>query len=393
MMSTVRSWLNTLPLSDPLQQRQARVFQAGLIVWIAIASIAVPILMLIPKPTATESPSAPQNFSQIVDLLSFASSLLWITPVIAFVLLRRGRFAGSVSTALCGFLVSHSIATFLMGITSATVLVMFQIPIVLAGLLSGRRVLLTVSGYSIALVALVAVLQNMSPPRAAFLSMLASAPGIDTGGPTTAIMLGFFAAVTILLTILLDQFGGALRNALNTSLERESELRDIRAALETTVTERTAALRTALSDVQAKAQEQAQLVAELSQQRELIKELSVPVIPVDAGTLVMPLVGALDTARIQELQAQCLQALERTSAHTLLLDITGVPVVDTQVAQGILMTVQAGRLLGAEIGLVGIRPEVAQTIVGLGIRLQDVRTFSSLQSALMQSGTQPSRSV
>jgi rsbT co-antagonist protein RsbR len=64
------------------------------------------------------------------------------------------------------------------------------------------------------------------------------------------------------------------------------------------------------------------------------------------------------------------------------LDITGVPVVDTQVAQGLLMTVRSARLIGARVMLVGIRPEVAQTMVGLGIELSEVYTFSDLQSAL-----------
>ena len=96
----------------------------------------------------------------------------------------------------------------------------------------------------------------------------------------------------------------------------------------------------------------------------------------------MPLVGALDSTRLRQLQEQCLHALEQRAARTLVLDITGVPIVDTQVAQGLLMTVRAARLLGAEVALVGIRPEVAQSIVGLGLELRDVRTFSDLQSAL-----------
>jgi rsbT co-antagonist protein RsbR len=96
----------------------------------------------------------------------------------------------------------------------------------------------------------------------------------------------------------------------------------------------------------------------------------------------MPLVGALDTTRLRQVQEQSLYALESTSAHTMVFDITSVPIVDTQVAQGLLMTVRAARLLGAEVVLVGIHPEVAQSIVGLGLDLHDVSTFSDLQSAL-----------
>jgi len=126
------------------------------------------------------------------------------------------------------------------------------------------------------------------------------------------------------------------------------------------------------------------LIREIELQRETIKGLNVPVIPISATTLVMPLVGALDSTRLRQLQEQSLQALERTSARVLILDITGVPVVDSHVAQGLLMTVRSARLLRAEVTLVGIRPEVAQTIVGLGIELSDVRTFSDLHSALDQ---------
>jgi rsbT co-antagonist protein RsbR len=119
----------------------------------------------------------------------------------------------------------------------------------------------------------------------------------------------------------------------------------------------------------------------------MIRDLSVPVIPINATTLVMPLVGALDSNRLRQLQEQSLHALERTSARKLVFDITGVPIVDTQVAQGLLMTIRAARLLGAEVALVGIRPEVAQSIVGLGIDLRDVSTFSDLQSALARVAT------
>jgi rsbT co-antagonist protein RsbR len=154
------------------------------------------------------------------------------------------------------------------------------------------------------------------------------------------------------------------------------------AALETTVAERTAALTGALAEVQSRADAQARLLAEVEQQRIAIRELSVPVIPISATTLIMPLVGTLDSTRLLQVQEQALQALERMSARYLVLDITGVPIVDSQVAQGLLAVVQAARLLGTEVLLVGIRPEVAQSLVGLGLNLQTMRTASDLQSAL-----------
>ena len=123
-------------------------------------------------------------------------------------------------------------------------------------------------------------------------------------------------------------------------------------------------------------------LAQIEEQRTAIRDMSVPVLPLTKSTLVMPLVGALDSERLRLLQDQALHAIEQTSARRLLLDITGVPVVDTQVAQGLLKVVAAARLLGAEVVLVGIRPEVAQSIVGLGVQLGEVVTQSTLQSGI-----------
>jgi len=103
-------------------------------------------------------------------------------------------------------------------------------------------------------------------------------------------------------------------------------------------------------------------LATIAQQRTVIQETSVPILPVTGDAWVMPLVGALDTTRLALLQTQALQRLEESAARYLILDITGVPVVDTQVAQGLIQVIQAARLLGAEVVLVGIRPEIAQTM-------------------------------
>jgi anti-anti-sigma regulatory factor len=393
MKQRMRHWLENIPLTDPVERRQASVLQFVLIGWIILATIdqvVTYIPFLFPSSAANALPSGPipPIFLLILSLLFVAGALLWLSPVTALILLRRGRFKLAVSVATLGLLLAHSIATFSLGVTNGAVLVVFQIPIALAGLLAGRRLLLTVAGWSIALIIVVTILESFSPPLAGFFAAVpnpdGSVPSPLTGQPV-ALDVGFFIAVTVLLTLLLDRFGSALRDALSNSLEREEELRGIRASLETIVSERTAALQTALNDVQARAEAQEKLLAENEQQRVMIKDLSVPVIPINASTLVMPLVGALDTGRLRQLQEQSLHAIQRTSARSLVLDITGVPIVDTQVAQGLLMTVRSARLLGADVTLVGIRPEVAQTIVGIGIDLRDIDTFSDLQSALASS--------
>lgn len=181
----------------------------------------------------------------------------------------------------------------------------------------------------------------------------------------------------------------ASRDALEASARAQDDADQARrglelanARLEAEVSARTAELRRALADLGERAQAQERLLSEVTAQREVIREMSVPVLPVSAGTLVMPLVGALDSRRLHELQARALAAVEAARARRLILDVTGVPMVDTQVARGIVETIRAVGLLGAEAVLVGIRPEVAQTIVGLGLTLDGVRTAATLEAAL-----------
>jgi rsbT co-antagonist protein RsbR len=379
MQNRLTRWVNGLALNDPVEQRQAQVFQYFLLGWLALTSVGLPVLMLSGPPPISPDPT----LRFIGPLLALATSLLWLSPASALAVLRRGHFRGSVAVAAYGLLVSQALALLLLGNTGIALMV-FVIPIAFAGLLGSRRLLLTVSGLSMLTVVIVAILESLSPPLAGFFTRAIN-DGASTSVPASepkGILLGFFFVVILLLTLLLDQFGNTLREALTTSLEREAELRDIRTSLEASVARRTADLRAALSDVESRAEEQARLLGEIAQQRTMLRDLSVPVIPINAHTLVMPLVGALDSDRLRQLQEQSLQALSRTSARNLVLDITGVPIVDTHVAQGLLMTVRSARLLGAEVTLVGIRPEVAQTIVGIGIDLRDVRTFSDLQSAL-----------
>ena len=171
----------------------------------------------------------------------------------------------------------------------------------------------------------------------------------------------------------------ALAQAFNTMT---AQLRATLEGLEQRVTQRTAALHTALAEVETRADEQARLLAELAQQRQAIRELSIPILPVTGNSLVVPLIGAIDSERLVGTQERVLGALERSRVRYLLLDITGVPVVDSQVAQGLLTIATMSRMLGCETILVGIRPEVAQSIVGLGLDLKGLRTAANLQAAL-----------
>ena len=119
----------------------------------------------------------------------------------------------------------------------------------------------------------------------------------------------------------------------------------------------------------------------IARQQEEMLELSTPVVTLWDGIVALPLIGTLDSARTQVVMESLLQAIVQTNSRFAIIDITGVPTVDTLVAQHLLKTITAARLMGAECILSGIRPQIAQTIVHLGINLQDVITKAKMADA------------
>lgn len=118
---------------------------------------------------------------------------------------------------------------------------------------------------------------------------------------------------------------------------------------------------------------------QLSLQRVALQELSAPLIPVMEGITVMPLIGTIDTDRAKLIMENLLEGTIKHNSEVVLIDITGVPVVDTMVAHHIIQAAEAVRLIGSTCILVGIRPEIAQTIVNIGIDLSKFPTKSSLK--------------
>ena len=118
------------------------------------------------------------------------------------------------------------------------------------------------------------------------------------------------------------------------------------------------------------------------QQQELL-ELSTPVVKLWQGILALPLIGTLDSARTQVVMENILQKIVDTGAVIAIIDITGVPTVDTLVAQHLMKTIAAARLMGADCIISGIRPQIAQTIVHLGVNLEDVVTKATLADAFL----------
>lgn len=166
--------------------------------------------------------------------------------------------------------------------------------------------------------------------------------------------------------------------------------------LEVTVAERTYALQEANRQLERQAaalQEQNALQEQLLEERSqalavqqrllsVIADLSAPLLPLLPGVLALPIVGALDSDRMHRIHAQLLQSISATHTQVVLLDITGVPVVDTQVAAALLGMARAARLLGCRVIMVGIRPEIAQSLVGLGVSLDEITTHGTLADGL-----------
>jgi anti-anti-sigma regulatory factor len=117
-------------------------------------------------------------------------------------------------------------------------------------------------------------------------------------------------------------------------------------------------------------------------QQAMLRELSTPLMPLAEGVIAMPLIGSVDSRRAQEIMETLLEGVAQHQAHTALLDITGVLVVDTQVANALVRTAHATKLLGAQVILTGIRPDVAQTLVTLGADLSGIITQGTLEAGV-----------
>jgi anti-anti-sigma regulatory factor len=177
----------------------------------------------------------------------------------------------------------------------------------------------------------------------------------------------------------------ALREAENSRRQLEitnQQLADMNATLEARITERTTTLHQLVEEQRATATRLAESLQAQQQLNQMFMAVATPVIPVSNETLVIPLIGNIDDGRAHNLVTTALQALEEQQAHVLILDVTGVATVDTQVAGVFLQVARAARLMGTETILAGIRPELAQTLVSLGADLGNLRTTASLQTAL-----------
>jgi len=360
MRAGLRRWWQTRPpLQNPIERQQAPALQIFLIT----LAVAATLWMLLPFVTGANA------VGLVVSLA--AAGLVVLANLAGLLLLRRGQFRSAVLLSVTALTVAAASVLWVWGLRSATGLVIvFSISITMTGLLASWRSLV-VTTVACASVVVAAAIAEALVPTAIGMAPLAGDPNILTAGT--------FVLATSVVTALLLQFGLSLRHLHQGALQREQELEQVRASLATTV----ANLHAAVQDVEQREAQLHQTLAELQASQAAIRDLSAPVVPVLPGVLIAPLVGEIDDARARILMDNVLNAVDSRRATVVIFDITGVPVVDTHVAQALLRTAAAIRLLGARVVAVGIRPEVAQTLVTLGVALDSLVTYADLQAAIM----------
>jgi rsbT co-antagonist protein RsbR len=359
MQTDMRQFL--IASTDPIERRQAPALQMILIAISVAALVAFIVFLAVLGVNPTSG--VPAGGAVLVMLASLAGVAA----------LRRGYFRLAVLVPSAGLIVAVFFVTVIYGYPAATPFlpVMF-IPVILTGLLIETRPLLLIAAASALITAAIFL---VNPVIAPFTTM------VQPPGDLTIVAVALFLLVLFVVTTIIALFGPVLRQSLMAALARERELEQLRDSLEATVNERTAGLQEALRMVEQREAQLQQALADLQASQATIRELSAPVLPVLPGVLIAPLVGAIDESRATVFVANVLRAVERERAQQVIFDVTGVPLIDTQVARMILQAADAVRLLGAQVILVGIRPEVAQTVVGLGVAL-DMKTYADLQQAI-----------
>lgn len=339
-------------------RRQLRITMAGALL-IALASGVYDLSLLIANPGQR-------------SWVSFASNLVLLAGLVVVLILVEADRLEAAAWAICGLTCAYALITIILFPSLLLNCVLIPLGGVMLGLsYVSSRTLQAQSLIAWLVIVLVTALSQTVPLA-----------GAEPALSIEPLDLAFAIVLAGLLLLVLNLFHLRLHQTLAQLRTANYALGEARDALEQTVDARTAELQAALREVEARAAEQALLLSRNAEQRELIRSLAAPVLPINPTTLVMPLVGELDEARLRDVVSQALLAVERTGSRRLLLDITGVPMVDRPVARGLVEVVRAVRLMGAETILVGIRPEVAQAVVGLGLSLGGLRTAATLREGL-----------
>lgn len=291
--------------------------------------------------------------SRTIELASAVGAVLCVVlSLAAYRLSRSGRVQGSAVLIVVAASLIGLYAVYARGALSVSVVVLAP-AVVFAGMAIGSRGawITTLIEFALFVVLTIAGEQHWwgyEPP-------IGHSP--QTGVALTAVSLGLLALVTV-------QSLRVMEESLQKARDRETALRTMD-------------------------QEKSQLLAELRSREEatrrlvdMVRELGSPIIPLAKGVIAMPLIGALDSRRAQQVMEALLRGVSTHRAEVAIVDITGVPVVDTAVVGALVRAMVGVQLLGTKPVLTGIRSEVAQTIVGLGIDMSGIVTRATLQEGL-----------
>ncbi len=289
-------------------------------------------------------------------------------------LVGRGQTIVGTWVFVLGAVVAFGPAPFLVDDALPIVAICYVVAVLIIGLIVGPTAGFYAGFVSSVLFAIPVLLLHFQ--------VLPFSPHVVPGGLSLVVTIGFNTMVLILSAFLVREATGAIRRALKETRRYAQEVDNYRRQLEQQIERRAEELNEALASVQARSDDLNQAMEELQASQRVIRELSSPVVPVLQGIIIMSLVGAIDSQRAVVMTAEMLDGLERYDARIVILDITGVPVVDSQVAKILLESARAARLMGCQTVLTGIRPEIAQTMVELGIEATDLVTRSELQGGM-----------
>lgn len=195
----------------------------------------------------------------------------------------------------------------------------------------------------------------------------------------------FVVMITLMIFLGIRNSSQARTRAQQQQHVAEKVMRELAIAnstLEQNVAEQSSALQHSLDSIQERERALTQTIEELRTSQDTIQRLSAPVVPILPHVIVAPVIGNLNHERAQLLMENVLSSIKEQRIRIIILDITGVPIVDTQVAHTIAKTARAAQIMGARTILVGIRPEVAQVLVSLDADFKDMKVFADLQQAI-----------
>jgi rsbT co-antagonist protein RsbR len=355
--------------SDHFEQNQAKIlYFASMSIILALSlAIIIPFFDILPAS------------GMIIIIITLVIMVIGVAGCLR--LLWRGHLHAAVRTLIAISLLG--ISTMQYGLTIESTLLfqaIFMIPVAIGGLLSGRKTLIMTYIATILLVGLILILEIAQASGSGFAVAEDRRLGLSASEAYTAWMA--FVLILGVFSFFVDGMNQIVHRSLSICRQRERELETLSQSLENQVAVRTEELQQTLDAFALQSQERIRLLEENVAQHDLLLELSVPLLPVDKHSLVIPLIGAFDSERLVLVRERILTTIERSKARRVLLDVTGLSFVDEQVARGFITIVRSVNLLGAVVVVIGVRPDIAESLVALGIDLSQMHTAADLQTAL-----------